>query len=662
MSLVPTETTDCSEKTSTINPILSWSDISYDVKTKNGVRRLLHSVSGSIYPGELVAIMGSSGAGKTTLLNVLAGRIQGGKLYGNIKFNGSKRNPHDFKRILAYVEQDDLMHATLSVKETLTVSAKLRLPSKKYTEDEKNQRVEDVMRQMRLSHVADTRIGDSGMRGVSGGERKRVSIGIELVTDPSILVLDEPSSGLDSSSAEMVVKLTKEMSRERNLTTLMTIHQPSAEMVAQFDKLILLSQGKLVYMGPADKALRYFEQLGHPSTNPNPANFYIDLMTIDFSSTSATSESEARVQSLVDSFAKFRRSGSQFLTHDPSFSDVGIDNCATKARNSCEIGEIKDGGLPSSSAKNEGFSGPHANIVEDITQETANLVLYEAPPKNSWISELFVLLKRDWILSIRNTSLVYGFLFQSVVVTIFLGFVFFQMKTDQASIQNRTGVIFMLIIQSSFPVTFPTLVNLMVGKSVLMRERSTGTYRMSSYFISKFLSLLPLVILPLFVILTGTYFIAHFQYNAAKYFVSLVIILANIYSSLAFAFAIAFLIKSIDTAMIVMPVVMGVLFLFCGNMSNSNTVTPVLRWIKYICLYFYAYTGFMQNEFGGLTFTCDNNSSSCYHTGEEVLSAYALNELSLWLTIVINFALGTAMFVAAYIGLRWVVKSRYLCL
>ncbi|KAJ2860265.1 hypothetical protein GGI22_002760, partial [Coemansia erecta] len=308
------------------------------------------------------------------------------------------------------------------------------------------------------------------------------------------------------------------------------------------------------------------------------------------------------------------------------------------------------------------FSGPHTNVVEDITQETANLVLYEAPPKNSWISELFVLLKRDWILSIRNTSLVHGFLFQSVVVTIFLGFVFFQMKTDQASIQNRTGVIFMLIIQSSFPVTFPTLVNLMVGKSVLMRERSTGTYRMSSYFISKFLSLLPLVILPLFVILTGTYFIAHFQYNAAKYFVSLVIILANIYSSLAFAFAIAFLIKSIDTAMIVMPVVMGVLFLFCGNMSNSNTVTPVLRWIKYICLYFYAYTGFMQNEFGGLTFTCDNNSSSCYHTGEEVLSAYALNELSLWLTIVINFALGTAMFVAAYIGLRWVVKSRYLCL
>ncbi|KAJ1801592.1 hypothetical protein LPJ59_000157 [Coemansia sp. RSA 2399] len=653
---------DCREKTKTTDPILSWSDVSYDVKTKDGVRRILHSVSGNIYPGEVVAIMGSSGAGKTTLLNVLAGRIQGGKLYGNIKFNGSKRNPHDFKRILAYVEQDDLMHATLSVKETLTVSAKLRLPSKKYTYEEKKQRVDDVMRQMRLSHVADTRIGDAGMRGVSGGERKRVSIGIELVTDPSILVLDEPSSGLDSSSAEMVVKLIKEMSRERSLTTLMTIHQPGAEMVAQFDKLILLSQGKLVYMGPADKALHYFEQLGHPSTNPNPANFYIDLMTIDFSSTSAMSESETRVQSLVDSFAEFRRSGSQFLTHDLSSPDAGIDNCTTKARSSCEIGETKDGSLASSLAKNEGFNGPHTNVVEDITRETASLVLYEAPPKNSWISELHVLLKRDWVLSIRNTSLIRGFLFQSVVVTIFLGFVFFQMKTDQASIQNRTGAIFMIAIQSSFPVTLPTLAILMVGKDVLVRERSTGTYRMSSYFISRLLSLLPLVILPLFVILTGVYFIAHFQYNAAKYFIGLAIIVINVYSSLAFAFAIAFLIKSMDTAMIVMPFVMGVLFLFCGNMSNSSTVTPVLRWIKYICIYFYAYTGLMQNEFGGLTFSCASNSASCYHTGEDVLSAYALNELPIWLTIVINFAIGTAMFVAAYIGLRWVVKPRYLSL
>ncbi|KAJ1952895.1 hypothetical protein GGI12_006131, partial [Dipsacomyces acuminosporus] len=237
------------------SPILSWSNLNYDVKTKKqGVRRILHDISGSVYPGELVAIMGSSGAGKTTLLNVLSGRVQGGRLYGDIKFNGAPRNPSTFKRMLAYVEQDDLMFAPLTVEETLLTSARLRLPNRKYTEEDKQERVNTVLRQLRLSHVRDTKIGGYGQRGVSGGERKRVSIGVELVTDPSILVLDEPSSGLDSSSAEMVVSLTKEMSRQRNLCTLMTIHQPSAEMVAKFDKLILLAQGKLVYMGPAKDA------------------------------------------------------------------------------------------------------------------------------------------------------------------------------------------------------------------------------------------------------------------------------------------------------------------------------------------------------------------------------------------------------------------------
>ncbi|KAJ1666843.1 hypothetical protein EV178_001927 [Coemansia sp. RSA 1646] len=658
MSAAQPAVTSSNKRANSSSPILSWSNINYDIKTKDGVRRILQNVSGSIYPGELVAIMGSSGAGKTSLLNVLSSRVQGGKLYGDIKFNGTKCNPHKFKRMLAYVEQDDLMHATLSVQETLTVSAKLRLPSKKYTDQEKLQRVDDVMRQMRLSHIAGSKIGSPGMRGVSGGERKRVSIGIELVTDPSILVLDEPSSGLDSSSAEMVVKLTKDMCRERNLTTLMTIHQPSAEMMAQYDKLILLSQGKLVYIGPADQALQYFGQLGYPQTNPNPANFYIDLMTIDFSSFAAMSESETRVQTLVDSFIEFRRNGSKLITHSSSAFAVGGDSSATSIHYPGEIGETINNSL-APSMKNESYCGSHSNLVKDITQETASIVLYEMPPKNSWASELLVLLKRDWLLNIRNTSLIYGFIFQSIMMTIFMGFVFFQMKTDQPSIQNRIGALYMLVIQSSFPITFSAMTILMAGHSVLMRERSTGTYRMSSYFIAKVLCFFPLMIIPMIIIFTGVYFIAHFQYSAEKYFIAMAILIVNVYSSLAFAFTITMLISNMDTAAIIVPVTMETLFLFSGNFSNSNAITPALRWIKYICVYFYTYSGFMQNEFGGLKFDCGDTSTACYHTGEDVLSAYALNDLPIWLTIVINLALGSALFTIGYIGLRWVIKPRY---
>ncbi|KAJ1904486.1 hypothetical protein LPJ81_002468 [Coemansia sp. IMI 209127] len=641
------------EKTSATDPILSWSDISYDVKSKDGVRRVLHNMSGSIYPGELVAIMGSSGAGKTTLLNVLAGRTQGGKLYGDIKFNGAKRNPHDFKRMLAYVEQDDLMHAALSVQETLTVSARLRLPSKKYTDEEKTQRVNDVMRQLRLSQIADTYIGGFGTRGISGGERKRVSIGIELVTDPSILALDEPSSGLDSSSAEMVVRMTKELAHERNLCTLMTIHQPSAEMVAQFDKLILLAQGKLVYMGAADQALRYFEQLGHPPTHPNPANFYIDLMTIDFLSTSAMSESEARVQSLVDSFAEYCLSGSRAPSTSKAVASVDCGG-GNSTGSPGEVCGRKDSRI---------YSGAHTNFVSDITQETASIVQYEAPPTNSWISEAAVLLKRDWLITVRNKSLIRGFIYESVVITLIMGFVFFQLKTDQASIQNRIGALYVLVVQCAFPVTLPTMTMIIASRNVLMRERSTGTYRMSSYFFARALSFYPLAYLPVLIMFTGMYFLAHFQYSPKKYFVALAVLVCTIYSSLGLAFAIAMFVNDLATAHILTPITMSTLFLFAGNFSNSKTVTPVLRWIKYICIYYYSYTGLTQNEFGGLAFECDtSNLTTCYRTGEEVLSTHALNELPIWLTIVINIAIGSALYAIGYIGLRWVVKPRYLWL
>ncbi|KAJ2661802.1 hypothetical protein IWW48_002196 [Coemansia sp. RSA 1200] len=649
--------------------ILSWSDINYDVSIKDGVRRLLHNASGSIYPGEVVAIMGASGAGKTTLLNVLSGRIRGGKLFGDIRFNGAKRDPRTFKRMLAYVEQDDLMHSTLTVEETLSISAKLRLPNSKYTDQDKKERVEEVMRQLRLSHIANSRIGGGGgKRGISGGERKRVSIGIELVTEPSILVLDEPSSGLDSSSAEMVVKLTKDMAHARNLCTLMTIHQPSAEMVAQFDKLILLSQGKVVYMGPSDQAVQYFEKLGYPSTNPNPANFYIDLMTIDFSSSAAMKESETRVQSLVDCYAEFNRNGSKLLLNKSSSSESETASNANETSSGVNIHSSKEAETPSntnlapsslgSSVYYESYTSPD----KDITNEASNIAMYEVTPRNSWLREVLVLLKRDWLISMRNVTLLYGFAFQCITMTIFTGFVFFQMKTDQLSVQNRLGVMVVLLIQITFPVTFPVMTNVMLNRSILMRERSAGSYRMSSYFVAHALSFVPLTVVPLGVMLTGVYFIAHFQYDAGKYFIALSFLLCTIYASIGLSFTLSMLLSSLETAYIVAPPIMSILFIFAGNFSNAKAVTPVLRWIKYICIYYYSYAGFMQNEFRGLEFECDNSTSNCYKTGEDVLSTYGLDEFPIWLNIVIEFALGTGLFVIGYIALRWVAKPRYLWL
>ncbi|KAI8322724.1 P-loop containing nucleoside triphosphate hydrolase protein [Martensiomyces pterosporus] len=649
--------TNASEQPEGASPILSWSNLNYDVKTKqHGVRRILHDISGQVYPGELVAIMGSSGAGKTTLLNVLAGRVQGGRLYGDIKFNGMPRNPHTFKRMLAFVEQDDLMFASLTVEETLLASAHLRLSNEKYTEEEKRERVSTVLRQLRLTHVKDTKIGGYGERGVSGGERKRASIGTELVTDPSILVLDEPSSGLDSSSAEMVVTLTREMSRQRNLCTMMTIHQPSAEMVAKFDKLILLSQGKLVYMGPAAQALPYFEHLGYPSTNPNPANFFIDLMTIDFSSDQMMCESEKRVQTLVDSFVGFRASGGRLPKRTQLVTSESFASAATTG--SVEPGamaSLEKGNLAEIASRSQSYVA-----TQDITAEEANLVIYEAPPLNSWLSEVLVLLKRDWLLCTRNKALLFGLLAQCLVTMIFLGFVFFQLGNTQSSVQNRIGALFSLTVQCTFPVIIPVMTVIMQGRAILLRERSGGTYRMTSYFVSKSLSFFPLVFCPFYVMYTGIYFIAHFQYDVAKFFIGLANISAILLAALGFAFAMSMLVRNLEVAHIIAPVTLGTLMLFAGNLSNAYAITPVLRWIKYLCIYYYAYSGFVQNEFGGLRFSCDEKSAICYHRGEDVIATYGLNQQTISECIVLNLVLAVGFYAIAYCLLRWLAKPRYL--
>ncbi|KAJ1954112.1 hypothetical protein EC988_002607, partial [Linderina pennispora] len=306
-------------------PILQWTDLKYEVKTKAGKstewKTIMSKGTGMARAGETIAIIGSSGAGKTTLLNALSGRIEGGRLSGSILYRGAKRHPGSFKRTTAYVQQDDMMHPLLTVKETLTYAAKLRLPNSQYTEKEKLERVQTVMRQLRLEGAKDTPIGNAQTRGVSGGERKRVSVGMELLTSPSILFLDEPTSGLDSNSSELVVELVKGISKDRGIATMMTIHQPSARIFNLFDKVILLSQGRIVYFGPVSESIQYFAKIGHQCPmHENPADYFVDLMTLDYRSDTTLAQSKERVAALADTFADHANASSGSLAEKQSLA------------------------------------------------------------------------------------------------------------------------------------------------------------------------------------------------------------------------------------------------------------------------------------------------------------------------------------------------------
>ena len=246
--------------------------------SNRGRMSVLDNVQGIVRPGQVMAIMGGSGAGKTTFLDILARKNKAGAISGDILVNGKYMDNTEFRDIIGYVDQEDTLMDTLTVYETILYSALLRLPQSMSYETKK-QRVQDTMIELDILHIANRRIGSAGKRGLSGGEKRRVSIACELVTSPSILFLDEPTSGLDTYNAYNVIESLVSLAREFQRTVIFTIHQPRSNIYALFDELVLLSKGRVVYSGPAQQqVIDHFYALGYECPlGFNIADYLVDL-------------------------------------------------------------------------------------------------------------------------------------------------------------------------------------------------------------------------------------------------------------------------------------------------------------------------------------------------------------------------------------------------
>ena len=244
-------------------------------KSKNSEEKMiLKGITGMVQPGEVLAMLGPSGSGKTTLLTALGGRL-GGQLAGTITYNG-KPFSNAMKRNTGFVTQDDVLYPHLTVTETLVFTALLRLPNS-LSKEEKIQHAEAVITQLGLTKCNNSIVGGERLRGISGGERKRVSIGQEMLINPSLLFLDEPTSGLDSTTAQRIVSTLWELSNGGR-TVVMTIHQPSSRLFYMFHKVLLLSEGNPLYFGRGSEAVDYFSSIGYsPMVVMNPADFLLDL-------------------------------------------------------------------------------------------------------------------------------------------------------------------------------------------------------------------------------------------------------------------------------------------------------------------------------------------------------------------------------------------------
>lgn len=242
-------------------------------------RSVLDGVSGEFKHSRMAAIMGPSGAGKTTFMNVLCGKANYGSMCGSALFNDGKLDFGSLKAVMGFVPQDDVVHERLTVRENLLFAARLRSPPS-MPSDHLNDIVEDVLNVLQVGHIQGSIVGSVEERGISGGQRKRVNIGIELAASPTLLFLDEPTSGLDSTSSLQIINSLGKMTQLR-MTIIMVIHQPRYPLFTLFHDVLLLGPGgRTVYLGPSGDAKNYFEGLGFkmPACE-NPADWLMDILS-----------------------------------------------------------------------------------------------------------------------------------------------------------------------------------------------------------------------------------------------------------------------------------------------------------------------------------------------------------------------------------------------
>uniref|UniRef100_A0ACD5ZBB0 Uncharacterized protein n=1 Tax=Avena sativa TaxID=4498 RepID=A0ACD5ZBB0_AVESA len=255
---------------------IAFKDLSLTLKGSK--KKLLRSVTGKLMPGRVAAFMGPSGAGKTTFLNAIAGKATGCDTSGLVLINGKVEPIRAYKRIIGFVPQDDIVHGNLTVEENLWFNARCRL-SADMSKADKVLVVERVIESLGLQPVRDSMVGSVEQRGISGGQRKRVNVGLEMVMEPSVLILDEPTSGLDSASSLLLLRALRREALE-GVNISMVVHQPSYTLYRMFDDLILLAKGGMtVYHGPVKKVEEYFSGLGIVVPDRvNPPDYYIDIL------------------------------------------------------------------------------------------------------------------------------------------------------------------------------------------------------------------------------------------------------------------------------------------------------------------------------------------------------------------------------------------------
>lgn len=547
--------------------MMEWKDLSFhtvDKKKKTVKRTILNSTFGTLPPASLTAILGTSGSGKSSLLNILAGRMSSTsktRVEGTVEVDGERIEPVRFRKNIAYVMQDDCLMKTATPREALTFSASLRLGVKK-SEEGISEVVDAMLVALGLEKCADTQIGDSQSKGISGGERKRTAIGVELVTSPSLVFLDEPTSGLDAYAAYKCIELLKKISVDDNATVLCTIHQPSSEIFQLFDNVIVLgTTGRIVYAGPSTNLTSYFEDCGFPNPpDTNPADNAIFVVMNN-------TEDELEKAGL-------------FQVDNSLEESVLADDMELGASDK----DIKRSNRSSKEREIECLTNKVQHLRADVPATT----------------QLRWLVSREFNNTIRDVPALIGRYGATVFLNILFGLIFKDAgrgdDADQVSINNHFGALTLVTISTMFGSAQPALLTFPSERPLFLREFSTGTYGLYPYVLSKVVIEAPTLFLQIILQSLCTYFLIGLQ---GSYILTVLTWFALALATNSTALLVGSIVTDVKQAAEVTPVIFVPQLLFSGFFVATQNIPVWLRWAQWLCSLKYTLNLLILIEFVG---------------------------------------------------------------
>lgn len=593
---------------------------------------ILKHISCEARPGELLAVAGPSGAGKSTLLEVLAGRIRPSSPSSSILVNGQPMDRQHFRRISGYVMQDDALFPMLTVRETLLYSARLRLPSA-VPMAEKISRVEALMAELGLSHVAGTRIGNESIRGVSGGERRRVSIGVDVIHDPAVLILDEPTSGLDSAAALHVCSMLRGMAVSHKRTIILSIHQPGYRILQLFHSVLLLAQGAVVHHGSLELLSQRLAASGHhipPQVNVlEYAIDSIDSLDTDRSSIfSVRGKTDLPVLTLQELFEL-----DPTRAHDHGHVDIGD-------------------GASSQDLESAGQTSPSRSNLDDTENDKVHFA-------NTGGQEIMILGHRFMKNIIRTRQLLFARTIQAVGAGFGLGTIYLHMGYGTPGMQKRVGFL-------AFTLTFLLTSSIEVlpifleERNILARETSRGAYRVSSYVLSSTLVFLPFLFLIALMYAVPVYYLVGLAPQSSAFLFFLLIIWLILVTANSFVSFFSALVSNFIMGNTIVTGVMGAFFLFSGYFIAKDYMPKYWLFLHYLSLFKYPLDSLLINEYSYVADKCfgPDYGGHCFITGQNVLESMFLDKENKWVNVGIMAGFAVAYRIFCFIALHYKLVKR----